>query len=386
LKERTLVKDKKKTCFVIMPFGDLRVDPQFAARQDSIYSKWIKPTVESITNPRDPDYPFVCHRADRDMRPGEIIVDILEALTTFDIVIADLSGKNPNVFYELGVRHAVSNNTILIADDLSAIPFDLRGLRTIVYSYDPDGMLRLRDSLSQAIVSLLQNPRELDNPVRRHLYQNEVVKLQQQRIPPGYDVIREILGEVTSLRTQMSKYAEEFAKVRDVIVTLTSQTHTAGSLPSHSDLKPFEGVWTDLITQSTFCVSIHENSVLIPYSFASTAILTGVVHNCKVVGKTLFGRFKWFDHPISGFVFAELVQSNRMDGGWWYDEELPADVTDRISTIKDSLPGMKPLLLAKAGGRHKFPVWATDFMSRVSTQGRFWMDGVFPNTQIGPVT
>src|SRR4051794_18566007 len=97
-------------CFVIMPFGNPKVNPEHARKLDLIYSQWIKPTVESIKDPCKPDESIVCHRADKAMRPEEIITHIIEHLMTSDIVIADLSGKNANVFYELGVRHVINNN------------------------------------------------------------------------------------------------------------------------------------------------------------------------------------------------------------------------------------------------------------------------------------
>jgi len=119
----------KMQCFVIMPFGNPKVDPTRAQKLDAIYSQWIKPTVESISLTGLANDTIACHRADKEERPGEIISHIIENLTTSDIVIADLSGRNPNVFYELGVRQAVRSNTILILEDLDDIPFDLRGLR-----------------------------------------------------------------------------------------------------------------------------------------------------------------------------------------------------------------------------------------------------------------
>jgi hypothetical protein len=89
-------------CFVIMPFGDPEKEPEKARKLELLYSDCIKPTVEAINIPGKPDEIIHCNRADKSARPGEIITHIIENLVSADIVIADLSGRSPNVFYELG--------------------------------------------------------------------------------------------------------------------------------------------------------------------------------------------------------------------------------------------------------------------------------------------
>jgi hypothetical protein len=161
-----------------MPFGNERTDPNYSRKQDSIYEKWIKPTIEAVKSPTHPNIQIKCSRGDSSSRPGEIIVDIIENLLTADIVIADLSGRNPNVFYELGVRHALKNDTVLITERLDDVPFDLRGQRLIVYSYDPDGMLKLKEDLENAILSILSSIGNIDNPIQRYLQNNRTEHLE----------------------------------------------------------------------------------------------------------------------------------------------------------------------------------------------------------------
>ena len=150
-------------CFVIMPFGDPSVDPANTRKLNHIYEEWIKPAVESIRVPRKKVARIDCHRADKAVRSGDIIRHVIEQLVTSDIVIADLTGKNPNVFYELGVRHAVSNNTILIAEDIEDIPFDLRSLRAIPYQFDPEHMLEFKRTLTKAVKQVLSEQDQIDN-------------------------------------------------------------------------------------------------------------------------------------------------------------------------------------------------------------------------------
>ena len=128
-------------CFVIMPIGDPQRDHRLFEKSQDIYCNWIKPAVES-TYSRDGKI-LSCHRADVELRPGDIVQDIIAELVTADVVIADLSGRNPNVFYEFGIRHATNNSTILLAEGAEHIPFDVHSQQTIIYEYTPPGMLNL---------------------------------------------------------------------------------------------------------------------------------------------------------------------------------------------------------------------------------------------------
>ena len=59
--------------------------------------------------------------------------DIWSAIHAARVVVADCTGRNPNVFYEIGLAHAIGRQTILIAQSLRDVPFDLRSLRVIIY-------------------------------------------------------------------------------------------------------------------------------------------------------------------------------------------------------------------------------------------------------------
>jgi hypothetical protein len=156
-----------------MPFGNPKKEKELAKKYEVIYSN-IKRTIESIRiNGKEKGF-VTCHRADKEVRPGEIITHVIENLVTSEIVIADLTGRNPNVFYELGVRHAVRNNAILIAEDLEDIPFDLRGLRTISYKYDPEGMMNFQNLLKETVEKKISETEKIDNPVRNFLYNREM--------------------------------------------------------------------------------------------------------------------------------------------------------------------------------------------------------------------
>lgn len=129
-------------CFVIMPFGGY-----FDIYYDRIYKVAI--TNAGLT-PR---------RADDLFRPSSIVQDIWELTKSANIILADLTGKNPNVFYELGLAHALAKPAVLIAETMDDIPFDLRGLRIIVYNKnEPSWGTTLQESIEKAIEETKASP------------------------------------------------------------------------------------------------------------------------------------------------------------------------------------------------------------------------------------
>ena len=96
---------------------------------------------------------YKCIRADEVQKPNNIVKDIARKLKTAEVVIADLTGQNPNVFYELGVRHALGGKTIIVSQSIADIPFDLRSIRTIIYdTKTPSG----NDATKKQIAKFLQ--------------------------------------------------------------------------------------------------------------------------------------------------------------------------------------------------------------------------------------
>ncbi|MDO5968869.1 hypothetical protein Q4Q35_03535 [Flavivirga aquimarina] len=151
---------KKSTVFVIMPFSENGTDEH--SHFLSIYTDYIKPTIEESEG--------VALRGDDIIEPGSITIDLIEHLANTDIVIADLTNLNPNVLYELGIRHSlVSKGTILILDESKTpnIPFDLSNYRVIKYKGDPQGLTHLKSELGKYFKQIASsiNKSKSDNPV-----------------------------------------------------------------------------------------------------------------------------------------------------------------------------------------------------------------------------
>lgn len=113
-----------KTCFVISPIGE--PDSTTRLRSDWVFRSLIKPALKrcGLTPVRAGDL--------RD--PGRITNQILKHLARDVVVVADLSERNPNVFYELGIRHALGNPCVQIIQNDQDLPFDLAPIRTVEFS------------------------------------------------------------------------------------------------------------------------------------------------------------------------------------------------------------------------------------------------------------
>jgi hypothetical protein len=110
------------------------------------------------------------HRADQLARPGLITTQIMEHLLRSDLVIADLSDHNPNVFYELAVRHFAARPVVQLIHHDQNIPFDLVQLRTIKYNLtDPDAIDACRQELFSQLERIEHHPSEGDNPIQAYI-------------------------------------------------------------------------------------------------------------------------------------------------------------------------------------------------------------------------
>lgn len=122
--------------FVLMPFR---------AELKPVYEDHIKPIMEQLG--------YDCFRADGIFSSKPIIDDIIDAVQKSSIIISDLTDGNPNVFYETGYCHAIGKKVILITQD-NEVPFDLRSIRHIKYSFTPRGMKRLEDNLKVTVENI----------------------------------------------------------------------------------------------------------------------------------------------------------------------------------------------------------------------------------------
>ncbi|MCA0902028.1 nucleoside 2-deoxyribosyltransferase [Microbulbifer agarilyticus] len=126
---------KDKSAFVLTPFH-----PEF----DESY-EWIKSFFI--------DHDYTCTRGDAVLAESNVLSHIISAMLESEIVVANISGRNPNVFYELGIAHALGKKVVLVARSKEDITFDVSNSQIAIYK-DRDS---LNSSLSRWLVSILRN-------------------------------------------------------------------------------------------------------------------------------------------------------------------------------------------------------------------------------------
>lgn len=122
---------------VMMPFN---------AEFDKVYAT-IKKAVESVG--------LSCIRVDEMWENPQIIEDIVSLINISFVVICDCTGRNPNVFYELGIAHTLGRDVVVITQSESDIPFDIRHLRYVHYTDNEKGLEQLREQIVERLDSLI---------------------------------------------------------------------------------------------------------------------------------------------------------------------------------------------------------------------------------------
>jgi hypothetical protein len=144
--------DTRKNCFVIMPFGP-KTDPntQKTINFDEVYQYIIRPALEDALK-------LKVTREDLVNQAGWIHRDMITHILNDDVAVVDISFLNPNVFYELGVRHALRKSvTVIMKEKETKIPFNIQGMRIIEYGMG----LREADEAKRSLINFIRSG--LDN-------------------------------------------------------------------------------------------------------------------------------------------------------------------------------------------------------------------------------
>ncbi|MDA8332525.1 MAG: hypothetical protein M0027_15240 [Candidatus Dormibacteraeota bacterium] len=173
------------TCFVISPIGDPGSEQRKHA--DLVLTSLIEPALKELN--------LRAVRADRISRPGLITGQIIEQLTKARLVIADLSFSNPNVYYELALRHATRKPVVQIIRTADKLPFDVGQFRTVtidttdIYTLVPQIELHLQEITRQCRAALedMRDQGTAESPLSRFYpeFWDEIAGKHPDRTPPS---------------------------------------------------------------------------------------------------------------------------------------------------------------------------------------------------------
>ena len=129
-------------CFVMMPFGQ---------PYEEYYTQIYVPAIEKNN--------LLPRRADSLYRPSPILHDIWDFISRSTLIVADITGRNPNVMYELGLAHAIAKPAIIISNNIEDVPFDLRSLRILLYDVNkPNWGTELSNAIQNSIKEIIVSP------------------------------------------------------------------------------------------------------------------------------------------------------------------------------------------------------------------------------------
>lgn len=187
----------KPKAFILMPFA-----PEF----DEIYTFLIQQGVH--------DAGFDVIRADDLLSQNNILRDILSSIVNSDLIIADLTGSNANVYYELGIAHAFKKPVILLTQDITELPFDLRSYRVIPYGTHFVKMSQAKNELTELAKEFLTGKVPFGSPVSDFVNFSSLVQVSERSTDgafgdlesePGYldymvmfEEVMETLGQVVA--------------------------------------------------------------------------------------------------------------------------------------------------------------------------------------------
>lgn len=125
-------------CLILMPFG--------VENLNIIYTDHVKPVLQK--------FGLRVKRGDDIHSTQHVMEDLWENINRARFIIAELTGRNANVFYEIGICHTIGKEVILLVQSVDDVPFDLRGIRMIEYTYTPRGCDKLEEKLTHTVKKL----------------------------------------------------------------------------------------------------------------------------------------------------------------------------------------------------------------------------------------
>ena len=187
----------KKICFVISPIGE--DDSETRKRSDQVLKHIITGAVEQL------GYEVI--RADKISEPGIITHQILQHIVDAPLVIADLTERNPNVFYELALRHAIRKPLVQLIKKGELIPFDVAATRIIQFDlHNLDSVEAAKLEIVAQVKSLEAGRNDTDNPISVSLD----LKMLKESGNPEERSLADIVEAISDLRLAVTSADKGF--------------------------------------------------------------------------------------------------------------------------------------------------------------------------------
>ncbi len=201
----------RRTCFVISAIGD--PGSPVSRRADQVFKHVVEPVALELG--------YRTKRADRMKRPGVITSKILAAVAEADLVVADLTGHSPGVFYELAIRHATQRPVVQLIDASQELPFDVANMRTIyVDIHDLDSAEAAREELRRHVLGAQADSAPVETPI---LAARSMRSLWNSKKPADRFIV-EALEELRALRLDRQRRDERARRAQEASQALAEFT------------------------------------------------------------------------------------------------------------------------------------------------------------------
>lgn len=155
-----------------------------------------------------------------------ILKDIVQMIFDADVIIADLTNLNSNVFYELGIAHTLNKKVIAITKDIKKIPFDIKSYRAIEYSTHFKQFYNLTEELERYLKGAIDGTVVFGNPVTDFLYtvNPSIIKSIYNKVDNTDNTIGEdgIIDFIADIEEKVQRITETLYQMTDDLVTMTN--------------------------------------------------------------------------------------------------------------------------------------------------------------------
>lgn len=262
-----------KECFIITPIG--APESEIFKKTEGLISSVLRPVLEEFGF-----IPMPAHHIDN---TGSINKQIIEKIVNSELVIANLTGINPNVMYELAIRHSFGKRVITVAEYGTKLPFDILDQRTIFYNDTMHGVEQFKPDLKKMIMKCLDESIESQN-ISNPVYDALKLVAEINNLPvadrDALQIIISKLNDLTSINKRnrnLNLYALEEVEQKDnYIIEIKSNSNESVKYDLDSFLSK---------TKKSYDIEIDREYIkLIVYQFSETELNT-LLRFCNTIAQ-----------------------------------------------------------------------------------------------------